>query len=61
MSYLTQYTEAMDFMRKRLGLPDTTDLYEIVVKTVSELKNIEETLQKSQKEKTDGRKKPSSN
>lgn len=52
MSYITQYMEAMDFMRKRLGLLDSTDLYEIVVKTVCELKNIEEKLQKSQKEKT---------
>jgi hypothetical protein len=43
----------MDYVRSKFGLPPTVSLYEAVVKIVSEYKQIEEKLQKSQKEKKD--------
>lgn len=42
----------MDYVRERLKLPNDVSLYEAVVKFVSEFKQIEEQLQKSQKEKS---------
>lgn len=58
MSYLSDYISCMDYVRKRLGLKDDVSLYEAVVKLVAEFKQIEETLQKSQKEKKDAGRKP---
>ena len=52
MSYLGEYTLAMDFIRERYGLPASASLYEAVVKVVMELKELEDKLQKSQKEKS---------
>ncbi len=43
MSYLGQYSEAMDYVRERLELPDATPLYECVVKFVAEFKRLDET------------------
>ena len=62
MSYLADYGEAMDYIRDKLRLPNTVSLYEAVVKMVSEYKRMEDSLQKSQKEKKNvGRKKGSRN
>ena len=52
MSYMTEYTLSMDFIRERLNLPPTVTMYEAVAKIVAEFKMIEEELQKSQKEKS---------
>jgi hypothetical protein len=52
MSYLTEYTLAMDYVREKFGLPASVSMYEAVVKTVIELKRLEAELQKSQKEKS---------
>ena len=60
MSYLSEYTLAMDYVRERFSLPYNVSLYEAVVKVVSEFKQIEEKLQKSQKEKEDARRKKDS-
>ena len=60
MSYLSEYTLAMDYVRERFSLPQNVSLYEAVVKVVSEFKQIEEKLQKSQKEKEDARRKKDS-
>lgn len=48
MSYLHEYTLAMDFVRERFDLPDTVSMYEAVAKVVSEYKLLEEKLQKSE-------------
>jgi hypothetical protein len=50
----------MDYVRERFSLPQNVSLYEAVVKVVSEFKQIEEKLQKSQKEKEDARRKKDS-
>ena len=52
MSYLAEYTLGMDFIRERFDLPATVNMYEAVTKIVAEFKQIEEELQKSQKEKS---------
>ena len=39
----------MDFARERYGLSVSASLYEIVVKVVTELKSLEEKLQKLEK------------
>ena len=46
---LHKYTLAMDFARERYGLSVSASLYEIVVKVVTELKSLEEKLQKLEK------------
>jgi hypothetical protein len=52
MSYLADYTLAMDYVRERFGMSPSVSLYELVVKLVSEFKRIEVELQKSQKGKS---------
>ena len=49
---LHEYTLAMDYAREKYGFAVSASIYEIVVKVVSELKRVEDELQKSQKEKS---------
>ncbi len=58
MSYLSEYTLAMDYVREKFGLPASVSLYEAVVKTVNELRLIEDKLQKLERMEKSCRKKP---
>jgi len=52
MSSLEEYTLGMDYVRQKYGFSASASLYDIVNKLVSELKRVEDELQKSQKEKS---------
>jgi hypothetical protein len=49
MSFLSEYTLAMDYVREKYGYSPTTSMYELVVRVVGELQQLEAKLQKLEK------------
>ena len=47
MNYSARYPADMDWVRKRLILPDTASIYEVCVKMVEEIKSLDEQLKNS--------------